>query len=130
MNQLSNIAKLTAMPELKRLDINNNRLREMSGLEGLSNLRCLNLKANLLVGFEEGLPEMENLHELDISFNNNFSKIKTLAKLANLENLRVLRIEKTPVVDSQNNSDYLFKITSMLPKLERINDLMVNTSVR
>jgi len=116
------------MPELKRLDLNNNKLKELSGLEGLTNLKYLNLKSNLLTGFDEGFPEMENLQELDLG-SNPFSKIKTLEKLANLENLRNLRLEKTTIADS-GDSDYIFKIISKLVKLEEINNLNVNSSMR
>jgi Leucine-rich repeat (LRR) protein len=116
------------MPELKRLDLNNNRLKELSGLEGLVNLRYLNLKGNLLTGFDEGFPEMENLQELDIG-SNPFSKIKTLDKLANLENLRILKLEKTNISES-GDSEYIFRIVSKLVKLEEINNLKVNTSIR
>lgn len=128
INQLAVIAKLAAMPELRRLDLNNNKLKELSGLEGLANLRYLNLKGNLLSGFDEGFPEMENLQELDIS-SNPFSKIKTLEKLASLENLKILKLEKTTISES-GDSDYLFKIISKLVKLEEINNLLVNSSMR
>lgn len=128
INQLNNLSKLGGMPELKKLDLKNNRIKELQGLDGLGNLESLKLRGNMIQQFEEGVPELENLREIDLSMNM-ISKIEEIEKLNTLENLKVLKIKHTLFIEN-HSENYMFQILSKLMKLEQINDFKVNSSMR
>ena len=108
ITDISNIRGLNELsPYLYDLDLSNNQIKEIKGLETLENLRFLYLEKNQITEIK-GLESLKNLEELDLSENliteimgldtltklkrlnfyyNNISEIKGLEALTNLEDL-------------------------------------------
>jgi internalin A len=84
-NQLSEIKGLQKLGNLQTLDLSNNQLSEIKGLEMLGNLQWLNLSNNQLSEIK-GLEKLGNLQTLSL-LNNELSEVKGLEKLVNLKRL-------------------------------------------
>ncbi len=77
---------------LKQLDLSNNIISKIIGLEKLTHLEILHLSNNSIEEIEN-LDDLLNLKELDLS-GNKIKEIKGLTRLTNLEKLRLgMRIE-------------------------------------
>ena len=68
-NQLTNIACVAGMAELKWLRLNSNRLTALPDLKGLVNLRRIYLRENRLTAVPETLKDLPALTDIDLSWN-------------------------------------------------------------
>ncbi len=74
---------------IEKLDLSNNRLSMISGLENLENLRELNLKNNYIKSIE-GIEGLKQLEILDLSGNMDIHKIPEF--LADMKSLKTLKL--------------------------------------
>jgi len=77
--------------------------------------------------FEEGLPELEFLNELDIQLNQ-ISSIEELEKLVQYENLKNLDIKQNNFIDL-NEGSYMFQVIAKIPQLTQVNDFKVKKMI-
>jgi len=99
---------LSQLTQLTSLDLSNNELSSLSGLEYLSNLSSLSLSDNKLSSLE-GLGQLSNLSSLSLR-NNQLSSLEGLGQLSNLSSLYLDNNEFTHLPDELFN----------LAKLERL----------
>lgn len=85
------------MENLKELYLVENKIRHLTGLEGLNNLVTLNVRKNYIDIFEETLPVFENLQYLNIR-ENRIEKIEEVAKLNQYSSLKTLVFSFNPVI--------------------------------
>ena len=75
--------------DIEELDLGNNRITEIKGLENLINLKRLNLRNNYIEKIE-GLDELKNLELLDLSGNIDIQEIpESLIKIPNLKTVKL-----------------------------------------
>ena len=84
-NELSSLSGLENLSNLSSLDLRNNQLSSLEGLGQLSNLSYLDLRNNQLSSLE-GLEQLSNLSSLDLGFNQ-LSSLEGLGQLSNLSSL-------------------------------------------
>jgi len=93
-NQLTEIKGLEQLTQLQRLDLSNNQLTEIKGLEQLTQLQDLRLSNNLLTEIK-GLEQLTQLQTLWLN-NNQLTEIKGLEKLTQLQ---VLYLSSNPLTE-------------------------------
>ena len=79
-----------------------------------------------MTAFEEGLPDLENLRDLDLGLNH-ITKLEEFEKLSIFTSMKSLDVKQNPFIDN-NEKNYIFKLISKLPDLEVINDFPVSYS--
>jgi len=84
-NSLTEIKGLDALVNLQKLDLSNNSITEIKGLDALTNLQVLWLYNNSIIEIK-GLNTLTNLQELWLSYNS-LTEIKGLDTLTNLQEL-------------------------------------------
>lgn len=122
MSSISDITGLEYFTNLKILNLNNNKVKNLNTLSQLKKLRTLTVRFNDLTNLD-ALQDVTSLKQLDAS-NNAIVDINGLSKLTNLENLiladnniqdnlkPIIQLEKLSVLDiSNNNVSSLRKIT-------------------
>ena len=126
-NQISKIEGLDSLLNLSELDLSDNRILKIEGLDSLWNLSKLNLDRNLISKLE-GLDTLVNLSELNLPFNE-ISKIEGLDSLLNLSELDLSfhEISKIEGLDSLGNLSKLNLNNNQISKIEGL-DLLVNLS--
>ena len=82
------------LPELRSLNVSQNRLQTLPNLSRWTSLTTLSAANNALVAFPDGMASLRSLRNVDLSSNN----IKKLVDdLANMENLTMLNIANNPL---------------------------------
>lgn len=87
INRLKKITDLDNMKNLKELNLSTNHIDKIGGLDGLISLEKLNLKSNLISKIE-GLDALKNLKELNLS-DNLIDKVEGLDRLVSLSELNL-----------------------------------------
>jgi len=88
-NQIEEIKGLEEFSNLKVLRLNDNQITQIEGLEQLKKLKYLSLRNNRISEIK-GLESLSNLHILDLSRNTNIHEIpESLNKLTSLETLKL-----------------------------------------
>jgi len=88
-NQIVEIKGLEVFSNLKVLRLNDNQLTQIEGLEHLKKLQYLSLRNNRISEIK-GLESLSDLHTLDLSGNTNISVIpESVNKLTSLETLKL-----------------------------------------
>lgn len=145
-NKIEKIENLRSLSNLKRLDIQSNRLTEIgTGLSTLTNLTELYLSHNAITKIE-GLETLVNLTTLDLSANRiekieniatlllleefwiNDNKIASFDELKCLENhskLNTIYLERNPFQLDSAPPLYKTKILSMLPTIIQLDALPI-----
>ena len=83
------------MPALTELYLPENQIASIVGLENLPSLKKLQLRKNLIEGFdEEAFPDLPSLETLSLR-ENPLSKIEEVRKLNRLPNLSKLNLKET-----------------------------------
>ena len=98
-NQLTNIACVAGMKELKWLRLNDNRLVSLPDLKALVNLRRIYLKNNRFAAVPLTLKDLPALTDIDLSGNPITEVPDWLAKKEGLENLSFSRTKITKLPD-------------------------------
>ena len=75
------------LEKIEELDLSDNQITEMNGIERFSNLKCLKLNNNRITNIN-GLENLKNLQKLFLR-NNKISEIKGLENLRNLKHLEL-----------------------------------------
>ena len=88
--------KLLNLTNLERLELDNNNLTSLEGIENLTNLKWLDLSNNKLTSLE-GIKNLTNLEVLKLSNN----KLTSLKGIENLTNLEVLGLQNNPISGSE-----------------------------
>lgn len=104
---IKNIAHIEGLSNIKFLDLidlSNNQFSEINGLERLENLKTLNLSNNK-IGEIKNLNDLLNLESLELS-ENKIKEIQGLHTLINLENLNLSNNQISEIV----NLDQLVKL--------------------
>ena len=101
------------MEDLIKLQLDNNIITEIAGLESLTKLRWLDLSFNMI----EVIKGLDNLRELeDLSLFSN--RITQLDGLDNLENLNVLSVGSNAIANLEESVRYLHKLRNNLEVLK------------
>ena len=98
-NQLTNIACVAGMKDLKWLRLNDNRLVSLPDLKSLVNLRRIYLKNNRFAAVPLTLKDLPALTDIDLSGNPITEVPDWLAKKEGLENLSFSRTKITKLPD-------------------------------
>ena len=85
---LSNISEIESFKELTELNLSGNSISDISALGNLTNLQTLNLSYNNISDIG-ALASLTNLTELNLSGNKNISDISALGNLTNLQTLNL-----------------------------------------
>ena len=88
-NQISDIKGLEKFSNLEVLKLNNNKISKIEELSSLTKLQELYLRNNKISKIN-GIEKLQNLHSLDLSNNITITKIpEAITKISSLKNLRV-----------------------------------------
>lgn len=93
---LSSIANLSAAQNLTYLNLSNNAIRDISVIAGMSRLEALSLSHNALTDLSR-LSSLANLKELDVSYNS----LVSIAPLSSCSNLWALDISNNSITSLQ-----------------------------
>ncbi len=104
------------MEKLVKLQLDNNIITKIEGLEGLVNLQWLDLSFNLITKIE-GLDKCTKLTDLSLFKN----RITVLSGLENLKELNVLSVGSNMLLNLEDSIDYLRRLKNKLEVL-RISD--------
>ena len=85
--KISNIENIAHLENLEVLHLHNNNIEDTAGLEGLFNLKDLNLAVNKIRTISRGLKHLTQLKSLNLS-GNNISDLNEIAHLSSLTQLR------------------------------------------
>ncbi len=132
INDIKEITNLGDLKTVKLLDLHNNNITVINGLEKLCSLQILYLQGNKIIEIS-GLNTLENLEELKLSNNN----IKDITGLTHLKNLKILdlcnnEIESISGLESLTSlenlvlSDNKINKISGLDSLKNLIDLYLN----
>ena len=99
-NQLTNIACVAGMTELKWLRLNDNRLSALPDLKGLVNLRRIYLRNNRFTAVPETLKDLPSLTDVDLSGNPIREVPQWLAEKRGLKNLSFSRTQLTKLPEN------------------------------
>ena len=99
-NQLTNIACVAGMTELKWLRLNDNKLAALPDLKGLVNLRRIYLRNNRFAAVPETLKDLPSLTDIDLSGNPVKEVPQWLAEKKGLKNLSFSRTQVTKLPDN------------------------------
>lgn len=97
---LNNISK-----SIEKLDLSNNRISMISGLENLINLKELNLKNNYIQKVE-GIEGLKRLETLDLSGNMDIHEIPEF--LADMESLKKVKLTNCRISDFPDSVSHIF----------------------
>ncbi|XP_042904773.1 leucine-rich repeat-containing protein 49 isoform X2 [Parasteatoda tepidariorum] len=92
LNHIPVIENLEAFSNLKFLDLSENMLEHISGLDSLLSLRMLMLAKNR-INYIDGLQALHHLDVLDLSGN----EIREIANISHLQELRVLNLSSNQI---------------------------------
>ena len=125
-NQISEIKGLDKLNNLTKLYLSDNQISEIKGLDKLNNLTSLYLSDNQISEIK-GLDELINLTELSLT-SNQISEIKGLDKLKNLTSLFLPdnQISEIKGLDKLNNLTKLYLFSNQISEikgLEKLNNL-------
>ena len=99
-NLISSIPSLANCNSLKEIDLSGNILEDLSGLESADSVETLNLSdCELLTGDIQPISGMENLRDLDLSWN---PMIDDLSPLYTIESLNSIDASKTDIIVFNN----------------------------
>ncbi|MYC12663.1 MAG: hypothetical protein F4Y39_02950 [Gemmatimonadetes bacterium] len=93
-NEISNLAPLSGLVSLERLDLDRNNISDVSALSGLTSLEVLDLSSNSISDVS-ALSNLNNLELLALVSNG----ISDVTPLSNLNNLRVLDLSFNSISD-------------------------------
>ena len=111
------IDNLTGMDGLIKLQLDNNIITNIAGLEKLTKLKWLDLSFNMI----ESIKGLDNLRQLeDLSLFSN--RITVLEGLDNLENLNVLSVGSNEIANLEHSVNYLHKLRNNLEVLKIIDN--------
>ena len=117
------IDNLVGMEELVKLQLDNNIITQIQGLETLTKLKWLDLSFNMI----EEIKGLENLRLLeDLSLFSN--RITELKGLDNLENLNVLSVGSNEIASLEDSVKYLHGLRNNLEVLKINNNSFRETS--
>ena len=117
------IDNLTGMDGLIKLQLDNNIITNIAGLEKLTKLKWLDLSFNMI----ESIKGLDNLRQLeDLSLFSN--RITVLEGLDNLENLNVLSVGSNEIANLEHSVNYLHKLRNNLEVLKIIDNAFRETS--
>ncbi|EHB18628.1 Leucine-rich repeat-containing protein 23 [Heterocephalus glaber] len=114
-NQLYTTAGIN-LPKLKKLFLAQNMLKNVEGLENLSDLTTLHLRDNHIESLSGFSKEMQSLQYLNLR-GNAITSLGELAKLRDLPKLRALVLLENPCTDE---TDYHQEALVQMPHLERL----------
>jgi protein phosphatase 1 regulatory subunit 7 len=136
-NKIETIEGLEGLSVLRQLDVQSNRLTQISGISELNNLQELYLASNALESID-GLPASGTLNTIDLSRNklsslagiqaqtgvedlwlstNLFDNFDLLEYISPLSNLTTIYLEHNPVA---SDFEYRLRLSAALPQLEYI----------
>ena len=90
---IHDLSPLSGLTQLEKLKFRENRITDISALEGLVNLKELDLALNREIEDISAVRDMTKLESLDISFN----QVKSLAAISEMENLRFLQASNNQI---------------------------------
>lgn len=128
-NIITNIAGLESLTKLKWLDLSFNMIESIKGLDNLRQLEDLSLFSNRITQLE-GLDQLENLNVLSVGSNeiaNLEESVRYLHKLRN--NLEVLKI-KDNAFREQGQKEYKGRIIAYLGKLKYLDYELIEKKER
>ena len=99
-NQLTNIACVAGMTELKWLRLNDNKLAALPDLKGLVSLRRIYLRNNRFMAVPETLKDLPALTDIDLSGNPIKDVPAWLAEKKGLKNISFSRTQVTKLPDN------------------------------
>lgn len=94
IKELNDISALSKLNKLEYLDAIDNKIKDVSPLATLSNIKTLRLSINEIEDISS-LNKLSSLTNLQLGSN----KIKNVSPLRNMTNLKVLQLEKNPIDD-------------------------------
>ena len=98
-NELTNVARVASLVNLKWLRLNDNKLAALPDLKGLVNLRRIYLKNNKFEAVPETLNGLPSLTDIDLSGNPIKEVPQWLAEKKGLKNLSFSRTQLTKLPD-------------------------------
>lgn len=107
------IDNLIGMEDLMKLQLDNNIITRIQGLESLTKLRWLDLSFNMIEKIE-GLSNLRQLEDLSLFQN----RITVLEGLDELENLNVLSVGNNQIASLDDSVRYLHKLKNNLEVLK------------
>lgn len=116
---------------LEVLDVSNNAVISLLGIDVFPNLKVLNISGNQLTSLD-GIEKLEKLERLDIS-NNQIPNVKALQTLAKLPNLKILvALENKAVYEAfpPEGDEMLMEVLSMLPNLKAFDQRIITLHER
>lgn len=96
-NKMKDLTGITNLICLETLNLNNNELTSLSGISGCNALKVLNLNQNKLEGFDV-VPDLPGLEEISMT-HCPIANIKELGKLIKYTKLRTLNVSETPLAE-------------------------------
>jgi len=90
------------MPLLEELYLAENELTSFNHLHNLPSLKKLNLRANKIESFKDGLPDLPALEYLNLRENLN-TEAKELTQLCSFKKLNYLNMKGCPVADEKGD---------------------------
>ena len=118
-NNISNIAPLSGLINLTRLDLSNNDISDIKPLSGLTNLTSLSLDRNNISDIKP-LADLTKLTSLDLG--DNFVSDSDIAPLSSLINLTRLALSNNDISDIKPLAD-LTNLTSLNLSSNNISDI-------
>ncbi|GBN02591.1 Dynein regulatory complex subunit 3 [Araneus ventricosus] len=119
-NYIEEIEGLETLSSLQYLDLSFNYIKVIKGLDGLINLGYLNLSYNEIIQLEN-LDNQKNLETLLVRYNK-IKSFENIYYLAQFENLLCLGIEENPLMLIDNAR---FRVLAVLPQLKFLDFILV-----
>ncbi|MEN8435438.1 leucine-rich repeat domain-containing protein [Clostridium septicum] len=125
--EVSNLEGIQYCTNLRELNLQVNKIKDITLLENLTKLRSLSLNVNEIEDISP-LSELKELRELYIGYN----QIKDLTPLSNLENLKELSIGKLPIdnIEAIKNKPYLMHLSLDSNKLKDLTPIRTLKDLR
>lgn len=99
-NKLKNLEGFTNLTALQQLNLSENEITTLSGIKNCGALKKLNLKGNKIESFEDEIPTLPGLEEVDFT-GNPIAKLDEIAKLKPWRKLRSINLTETPLAEEK-----------------------------
>ncbi|CAG5897724.1 unnamed protein product [Menidia menidia] len=124
-NVITEIRGLDSLTNLQWLNLSFNRVEKIEGLESLQKLEMLNLSSNKITRIEN-MDTLENLRHLLIA-NNLLSQLDNVLYLRRFKKLFKLYMTGNPVTEEE---DYVLFIAAYFPSVMFLDRILINKKIR